>query len=117
MIAKSHYRIIPGCCWTNRIACDYDSSLKTFFLAFKRLANGLGRAHYLFRCWLEPVKGWADEIRCPWLICGFILIPSDLPNQIGTMTSLGVDQLPVAMGGPESLVCFLIRTAPGGSKL
>ena len=74
MIAKSHHRTIPGCCWANRIACDYESSLKTFFLAFKRMANGLGRVHYSFQYWLEPVNGWADETSCQQLECNFILI-------------------------------------------
>ncbi len=30
--------------------------------------------------------------------------------------SLGVDQLPVAMTGPQGLFCFITRTTPGGSK-
>ncbi len=29
---------------------------------------------------------------------------------------LGVDQLPVAMRGPQGLLCFLKGTTPGGSK-
>ncbi len=29
-----------------------------------------------------------------------------------TIHSLGVDQLPVAMRGPQGLVCFLTRTTP-----
>ncbi len=33
-----------------------------------------------------------------------------------TCISLGVDQLPVAMRGPQGLLCFLTSTTPGGSK-
>ena len=30
--------------------------------------------------------------------------------------SLGVHQLPVAMRGPQGMLCFLTSTTPGGSK-
>ena len=108
MIAKSHYRFIPGYCWTNRIACDIWLLTINFCLAFNRLANGLCRAHYLFRFWLEPVKGWADETSCPQQVCDFILILYKSILWL-TLTVLEMPCLPVT-GTPSITLIFYLQS-------
>ena len=73
----------------------------------------LMKSHYT--AWKQAIhpKKWRKNLRFR-LILLTCCETEDLPGLV--RFSLGVDQLPVAMRGPQGLLCFLTRTTPGGSK-